>query len=253
MSSNAVGQERISRIVGYKLTKGNFNESSPNLPQRIAIIGEANHANQASITADTAVTITSAQQAGQLFGFGSPIYLKARIYFPLNGGGIGGIPVDVYPQAAAAGAASRKLSIAVTGTATANATHYVKIAGRDNVDGQYYQVNISSGDTNTTIASKINNAINAVLGSPVTATLDSPPTTVICETKWRGLSAQDVTISMDVNNTSIGVTYAVSQTQAGTGTPSITAALNAFGNKWYTFVSCGYFQTICCVNRDYRK
>lgn len=240
MSSNAVGQERISRVVGYKITKGNFSTSSPNLPQRIAIIGEANTANQSGLSANVKHTITSAQQAGQLFGFGSPIYKQARIYLPLSGDGIGGIPLDVYPQEAAVGSTSRILSIAVTGTATGNATHYVKVAGRDNVDGQYYEVNIASGDTNTVIAGKINDAINSVLGSPVTATLDSPPSAVIAETKWTGLTAQDVTIEMDTNNSSIGVTYVVSEDQAGTGTPSITAALNAFGNIWYTFVSSCY-------------
>jgi phage tail sheath gpL-like len=240
MSSNAVGQERISRVIGYKITKGNFSESSPNLPQRIAIIGEANTANQSGLSADTKHTITSAQQAGQLFGFGSPLYHQARIYFPQSGDGIGGIPVDVYPQEAAGGASSRILSIAITGTATANATHYVKIAGRTNVDGQYYEVNIASGDTNTAIGAKINDAINAVLGAPVTSTLDSPPSTVIAETKWQGLTAQDVTIEMDTNNNAAGITYVVTETQAATGTPSITGALNAFANIWYTFVSSCY-------------
>ena len=49
MASDAVGSERIAKIVGYKLAKGNFAESSPNLPQRIAVIGEANSANQGSL------------------------------------------------------------------------------------------------------------------------------------------------------------------------------------------------------------
>ena len=42
MSSDAVGTERISSVVGYKLVGGNFATTSPNLPQRIALIGEAN-------------------------------------------------------------------------------------------------------------------------------------------------------------------------------------------------------------------
>jgi len=240
MSSNAVGSERISRIVGYKLTKGNFSESSPNLPQRIAIIGEANTANQSDLVPNVAKQITSAQQAGQLYGFGSPIYNQARIYFPISGGGIGGIPVDVYPQEAAVGSAARVQRIAVIGTATTGGTHYVKIAGRDNVDGSFYAVNIVIGDTPSLIGAKINDAINAVLGSPVTATLDSPPSEVITTTKWTGLTAQDVYVEMDTNNTSLGVTYAITETTPGSGTPSIAAALAAFGNIWYTYVSSCY-------------
>jgi phage tail sheath gpL-like len=241
MSSIAVGQERIERVLGYMLTKGNFNESSPNLPQRVAILGEANHANQSGLTPNVAQQITSSQQAGQLYGFGSPIHQKSLIYFPSSGGGIGGIPVDVYPQAAAGGATFRIQTLTVTGTATAGGTHYVKIDGRTNVNGQYYAVNIASGDTATQIATKIYNAINAVLGSPVTAALDSPPSGLLTlTTKWKGLTAQSVSIEMDTNSTSIGITYAVAQTTAGIGTPDIAPALTAFGNIWYTWVSSGY-------------
>ncbi len=90
MASDAVGSERISRIVGYKIVKGDFAQVTPNLPQRIAILAEANTAEQATL--DTAEKeITSAQQAGNLYGFGSPIYHIMRILRPLAGGGIGGL------------------------------------------------------------------------------------------------------------------------------------------------------------------
>jgi hypothetical protein len=42
MASNAVGTERVSAVVGYKITKGNFSESTPNLPQAIEVFAEAN-------------------------------------------------------------------------------------------------------------------------------------------------------------------------------------------------------------------
>ena len=47
--NDAVGSERISTIVGYKIIKGDFGETTPNLPQRIAIFGEANTANQGTL------------------------------------------------------------------------------------------------------------------------------------------------------------------------------------------------------------
>ena len=49
MISSAVPSEFISRIVGYIVTKGFFSESSPNLPMRVAILGEANTANQGGL------------------------------------------------------------------------------------------------------------------------------------------------------------------------------------------------------------
>jgi len=93
MASDAVGTERISKVVGYKITKGNFATTSSNLPQRIALLGEANDANQLTLDTDP-FEITSAQQAGERYGYGSPLYLMARILFPVQGGGVGGVPVN---------------------------------------------------------------------------------------------------------------------------------------------------------------
>lgn len=240
MSSDAVGLERISRIVGYKLTKGNFSETSPNLPQRIAIFSEANTAQQASITADVGVEVTSAQQAGQLFGYGSPIHQIFEILRPASGGLIGGIPTIVYPQAEPGGAAAKVMSITPTGTATANGTHTIVIAGRRGKSGGSYDVNIVTGDTPTIISGKIADAINAVLSCPVTAANTSPVTAVMCTTKWKGLTAQETAITVDTNDVSLGVTYAVAEVTAGSGTPSVSAALTAIGNDWVTVAINGY-------------
>lgn len=172
MSSNAVGLERVSKVVGYKITKGNFATSTPNLPQRVGVLCEANEANQGTLDL-TPWELTTAQAAGQRYGFGSPAYLLARILRPVGGPGIGGIPVIFYPQAKASGATAKIVSITPVGTATGAGTHYIKIAGRDSLDGQSYQINIAEGDTTDDITAKIEDAINNVLGAPVTATSDT--------------------------------------------------------------------------------
>lgn len=245
--SDAVGLERISRIVGYKLIKGDFSETTANLPQRIAVLAEANTANQGSLSLNP-VRITSAQQAGDLYGYGSPAHIMARILFPSNGGGsIGGIPVWYYPQAEVGGAAARAQTITVTGPATAGGTHYVVIGGRYSLDGGSYAVNIASGDTATQIAVKIADVINNVLGCPVVAAETSPVGAVVtCTTKWKGLTAQGVNISVDRGDNTLGVSYVVAQTAAGTGTPTVDAALALFGNTWNTIVvnSYGFVSTV---------
>lgn len=240
MASDAVGLERISRILGYKLVKGNFSETSPNLPQRIALFAEANTANQSIST--TAVRVTSAQQVGQLAGWGSPAHINARILFPVNGGGtIGGIPVYLYPQLEAAGATAKAQTVTVSGTATAGGTHTVVVGGRYALDGVSYEVNIAAGDTATQIAVKIADVINNVLGCPVTAAQTSPVGAVVtCTTKWKGLTAEGVNISVDTGNNTLGISYAVATTAAGTGTPSIAGALAQFGNTWNTIVINSY-------------
>lgn len=237
MGSNAVGQERVAQIIGYKIAKGNFATSSPNLPQRIAILGEANTANQSGLST-TPVQILTAQQAGQLYGYGSPIHSIARILFPVSGDGIGGVPVWVYPQAAAGGAAARVQTITVTGTATGNGTHTIVVAGRQFIDGSSYAINIVSGDTPTAIATKIKDTINAVLQSPVSATSSAGVVTVTA--KWTGLTSQGINLSMDSGTASIGVTYAVAETAAGSGTPDVAASVALFGTAWNTLVINSY-------------
>lgn len=237
MSSIAVTLDRISRVVGYIIKKGNFNENSSNLPQRIAILGEANDANQATLVL-TPQQITTAQQASQIFGEGSPIHLIARILFPFSGDGIGGIPVFVYPQAKALGAAKKVMRILPVGTATANTTHYVKIAGRDGMDAQFYAVNIVVGDTTSTIVQKIEDAINNVYGAPVLATGDSYE--AILSSNWSGLTADGLNVSIDTNGNAAGITYTTSNPQAGSGTPSIAGALAQFANDWNTIVINSY-------------
>lgn len=237
MASDAVGSERISKIVGYKITKGNFSNVTPNLPQRIAILGEANNANQATL--DTAATeITSAQQAGEKYGYGSPIYHIMRILRP-NSGGVGGIPTVVYAQEEAGGASYKVIDVTPTGTATGNGTHTVNIAGRTGLDGTSYDINVETGDTASDITEKMADAINNVLGSPVTAS-DYVTSKVTLTSKWKGLTADGIVVTVDTNDNDLGITYSVVSTQSGAGTPSITAALALFGNDWNTIVINSY-------------
>lgn len=233
MISDALGSELISRVVGYKLTTGNFQDTTPNLPQKIALFGEANTANQA--TYPTAPTqINSQAQAGTLYGFGSPIHMAARILFPINGSGIGGIPVVVFPQAESGSAVAKEIEITVTGTVTAAATHYVVIGGRYGIDGNTYAINVVVSDTVTTIAAKIATAINSVLSSPVTATSALGVVTLVA--KCASATMDSLTAIVDTNDNAVGVTYASASSVTGVGVPTVTTALETFGNEWYTVV-----------------
>src|ERR1044072_6699111 len=187
--SAAVGAERIAAVVGYIVKKGDFRLSSPNLPQRVAVICEANHANQATLSLDPWES-TSAQAAGARYGYGSPAYLIARILQPLSGGGLGGIPLVFYPQAAAAGATSKILKLTPSGTANGAGTHTLIIAGRDGLDGQFYNFTVAEGDTASQLTEKMVNAVNAVLGSPVTG-IDYDYEARF-ESKWKGETANDI-------------------------------------------------------------
>jgi len=149
--STAVGLERLSRVSGYEINKGFFTNETPNLPQIIAIFGEANTANQSGLTT-TKKEVTSAKEAAQLYGYGSPIHQMMRILRPLSGDGVGGIPTVVFPQISSESATETEREWTVTGTATANATHKVIVNGRDGLDFQFYDFNVVVGDTATVVA-----------------------------------------------------------------------------------------------------
>lgn len=231
--SDAVGLERISRILGYKITKGNFAESSPNLPHRIVLLGEANTANQADLDTDPK-EITSAQQAGLLYGFGSPIHMACRILLPRSGSGIGGIPLYVHAQEAAPGATAKEIEVTPSGVATGNGTHYLKIAGRTGMDGDVYAINIEEGDTTADIVEKMSDAANAVLGCPMIGSEDSYVATFTSKAKSKSIN--DLNIEIDTGDDDLGITYAINNTASGAGVPSIADGLDAIGNDWATIV-----------------
>lgn len=233
MSSSALSSAYVSQVVGWLLTKGQFNNSTPNLPQRIVILGEANKANQSGLDL-TPLEITSADVAGQNYGYGSPIHMVSRILRPKSGEGVGGVPVFAYPQASS-GATAKVMEVTPAGTATGNGTHTLVIAGREGIDGDRYDFTIATGDTAADIATKITDAVNNVVACPVSAN-DSTYSSILTS-KWEGETADDLTLSVLTNGNDLGISYVVEDdVQSGAGTPSISAALDLFGETWNTIV-----------------
>lgn len=231
--STAVGLERKSRTSGYKIKKGVFEPNTPNLPQLVAVLGEANTANQATLNTDP-YEFTTAKEVGELYGFGSPLHQMARILRPNSGNGIGGIPTIIIPQLTDVSATATVNSWTVTGTATANTTHSLVIAGRRNVDFSEYSYSIAKDDTPTIIAAKIADAVNGVLGAPVIAT--SNLGVVSLTTKWKGTTSSELNTRISLGSQTAGLSYAQTAVTAGAGDVSIAAALQTFGDKWYTAV-----------------
>ena len=234
MASNAVGSERVSAVVGYQLTGGDFSDVTPNLPQRIAILGEPNNANQTGLTYGQ--EITSAQQAGQIYGYGSPIHQAMRILRPPSGGGVGGIPTVVYHELKDPAATATSYTLTVTGTATTSGVHTILLNGRGSLDGQPYSFAVNQGDDANTIASRIQSVVAAVLGCPYLVTGPAPGD-VLFTTKWNGSSSADAKVSMSIKNADLGITYTIVSTTVGSGIANTTAALAAMPDEeWNTIV-----------------
>jgi phage tail sheath gpL-like len=79
--SNAVDASAVARVVGIETIYKNLrNGSIAILPQRIAVIGQG---ATSAIFSTTKQQVTSANQAGNLFGYGSPVHLAVKQLLPV--------------------------------------------------------------------------------------------------------------------------------------------------------------------------
>ena len=237
--STAVGSERLSRTTGYKIGKLFPSNETENLPQKIVIIGQPNTANEALISLD-AQEIISAEEAGKIFGYGSPIHSVMRILRPTTSEGVGGIPTIVIPQKVAEGATASTKTFIVTGTALQNITQVVKVAGRESLDFQSYSFSISKGETANKIATKIANSVNKVLGSPLTA--DAMIDMVVFTSKFKGEVSKDIEIEFLSDAIETGITYTQTEKTDGSGLADFSNLKDYFGQEWHTIVLNTYAQ-----------
>lgn len=236
----AIGRNARTTQVGYNIDEADQVRTGQSLPMMIAVFGEANWSNQTGLSTNK-MRITSANQAGTEYGFGSPIHQSIRMLMPETGGGVEAIPVYVFPQVSDGSATAAVRTITVAGTANANATHSVSINGRQNINSDTYEYSVESGNTATQIATKIAAAINAVTSSPVTATSASGVVTIT--TKWRGLTSNEILANVDNRGTAAGLSYAGAQTVTAVGAVTLTPSLNQFGSDWFTHILNPYGST----------
>jgi phage tail sheath gpL-like len=241
--STAVGLDRISRVSGYNVKRGVFTTDTQNLPQIIAVFGEANMANQMGLS--TAKTeVTSAEEAAELYGYGSPIHSQMRILRPSSGDGVGGIPTIVFPQITDDQATPSMREWTVSGTANANTTHYIVVNGRTSLDFRPYTFDVKIGDTASQIANKIVDAVNSVISAPCTASNDDEVITFT--TKWAGLTSSEFNITILYgepgfnSSLSAGISYSFTDSIDGAGGVDLADSLEQFGDDWYTIVTNPY-------------
>lgn len=228
----------VARVVGIDaqfldLSGGN----AAFLPMHIAIVAQGSSAVEYPLTP---FRITSAFQAGSRYGFGSQIHLIALQLFPPTGGGVGTIPVTVFPLVddydAGVPAAG---SITPSATATVQATFRARIGGVLSAP-----FTVAVGDTVGVICDKMVVAINAVLEMPVTAV--DGTTDVDLTAKWDGASGNDIVLEVLTADGEVpheDVTFSFTPMASGAVDPDIDAALAQFGSIWYTLAISGFKST----------
>lgn len=195
------------------------------LPQRLAVIGQG---ATAATYGTTKAQHTSAASVGAAYGHGSPLHLAAMQLFPINGDGVGAVPVTFYPLDDAASGVASINDVTPVGTASAAATFYINVAGIVSAP-----IVVASGAVVAAIVTAAVAAINSVLEMPVIAT--DATTKITLTAKWKGASSSafDITVS---GPTDAGITFATTQATAGTVNPTVDAALAQFGDVWETMV-----------------
>lgn len=224
--STAVSLGAVARVVGIKTNFINTNVGGLiNLPQRIAVFAQG---ASAAVYATTKRQVTSAAEAGSLYGFGSPIHLALEQLLPANGDGVGSVPVTVYPLLDHASGVAAVGDISATGTATKAGAFTVYVNG---VASSQFVVAV--GDTATAIDPKVIAAVNGVLGMPMIATAGTGDT--VMTAKWKGASGNALSIVVS-GPTDTGVTFAVTQPVGGLVNPTVDTALAQVGNVWESLV-----------------
>ncbi len=172
-TSTAVDPSAVARVVGIETSYVNLNPGAFNaLPQRIAVIGQG---ATASTYALTKAQVYTANAVGTTYGFGSPLHLAVDKLLPLFGGGVGNIPVTVYPLDDNGSGVVGTGAIEATVTTAAAATYWVKV---NNVLSEAFNVEV--GDVAGDIHDKIKVALDASVKLPILAgTVTTDPAPVI--------------------------------------------------------------------------
>jgi len=227
--SAAVDASAIARVLGIQTVFKNLRGGTITfLPQRIALIGQG---ASASVYPSTKKQIASAADAAATYGFGSPIHLAARQLFPLNGDGIGTIPVTVYPLVDDGAGVVSTGDITPTVAGVVAASYIVRV---NNIDSKSFVISV--GDTVAAVVTAMTAAINAVLDMPIIAV--DGTTQVDFTSKWKGTSANNIFIEV-IGDTSVANSFAVTQPIGGLVNPDIDPALLLVGNVWESlFLNC---------------
>lgn len=225
-NSSAVDLSAVARVVGIKTVYKNLKFGSVSiLPQRIAVVGQGSIG--ATFPTDKQ-QVTSATQAGNIFGHGSPVHLAVKQLLPTNGDGVGTIPVTVYPLAAGEDAKPSVGSIAITGSQLESAVYRVVANG---IQSEPFVA--GTGEAADDVLAKIVIAVNAVLDMPVTAKKETNK--VSLTSKWAGESANKISLQL-LGPAGAGFTFAVTQPVGGLLDPDVGPAIAQFGSVWETIV-----------------
>lgn len=192
-------------------------------PARVAMLGQ--RLATGTVAQATPVRVTDAGQARTFFGRGSNLAHMFEAWFRANPATeVWGVALDDN-----GGGVQAVRTITVTGTATASGAIALLVGGRR------VEVGVPSGTAAAAVATAIHAALAAALDLPMTATVAT--TVVTLTARHRGLIGNDIDVRhspLPTDALPAGITLAIANGAAGTLSPTVTTALDALGDVWFT-------------------
>lgn len=223
----AVAPSAVARVVGIETAFVNLRGGVKFLPQRIAVFAQGTTLAQATYSNDK-VVVTSAKFVGDNFGYGSPAHLAINELLPPTGGGVGIIPVTLFPLDDDGSAVTAAGTITPVGTQTTAQTYQVKV---NNILSKAFTLAVAATVADAVAA--IVTAINSVINMPIIAA-DVTSTSVSATAKWGGPTGNDIKI--EIVGTEAGIVFTTVNPTSGATNPDISAALAQIGNIWETLI-----------------
>jgi phage tail sheath gpL-like len=244
----ALDANSLAAAVGSSVDNVQFEPAANNVPRKILIIGTYLPA-KTGVVAEVPVNVLSPEDAGDQFGFGSPVHRMAVQAFA----GGQGIPVTIQPQAedGAATAATGEVDFAGTTGVLAGTLHMY-------LGGVYTPVAVTDAMT----IEELTDACVAAITAKKELAVDGAKHAVTFEldltSKSKGTFGNFISIAFNLEAGQVlptGVAAAITGMSGGATDPDITDALDGLGTgddaneAFYTDVVHGYGMVAAVLNK----
>lgn len=243
---NTVSASSRASQVFIELQAQRRSVSGSNLPPKVLIVGQYLQSLAAGITDYEPVQLTTSDEVGSMFGFGSEIHRQSLWIFSLLGGFSSGVWIAPVPEPAGAVAAEGTVTFATN--STSSGSFFISIGG------DVIEVTVASGATPTTVGDALVTAITADQDLQVSAA--NVAGVVTLTHKNPGVNGNEVRIVSNPSGTSqssqnpSGMTIAISGTDgylaSGAGNVDTHDVFfnsdesEKLGSRFYTQITCPY-------------
>lgn len=247
ISFSQFSQSRRASMVAIEMEGKKRSVAGAFIPENILITGHY-AAAKTGVTVGEVIQLTTADEFGARYGFGTMIHRQAVKVFDA----LGGFSSNVYacPIAAAVGGAAGTDTITFVGAATTAGTMFFSIAG------DLYQLSVTVGMTAVQQAAALVALLTSDVNCAVTAAVGGTGSDHIVTVTSKDLSiaAGEIrvlynpagTVQSNLNPSGTAVTIASEYLTSAAGAPVVSTIFTTsggtdnLGDKWFTFITCPF-------------